>query len=91
MKKFSFGPSFFVWALVFLIIGVSSRFLLHNKVESRFIIAAAWMVALALEYLLRPLFDLRPRNKAFLLNGIAATVGIVATKWSLEGLPYYLY
>ena len=91
MRKFIGERSLLAWAIVFAIVGVLARLLLHTMVESRLIIVFAWLLAMVLEYLLRPLFHLRPRNEAWLLNGIAATVGIVATKWTLEGFPHYLH
>jgi hypothetical protein len=73
-------------AIGFGIAAMAIRFLFQS-VESRLQIAVFWLLALALELVLRPSANARPRWIHVVFNGIAATIAIVAVKWSMEGLP----
>ena len=73
----------------FALAGALTRLTLLS-VATRFQIVAFWIAALVLHFIVRRSYGSRLSRFALALNGIAATVAIIATKWWLEGLPSML-
>ena len=73
----------------FALAGALTRFHLV-AVETRLQLVAFWIAALALHLIVRRSYGPRLSRLALALNGIAATIAIIATRWWLEGLPSML-
>lgn len=58
--------------------------------ESRFQILFFWLLALLFELVVDSPLRVWPIKPRFFINGIAATLAIVAIKWLIEGLPQLL-
>lgn len=70
----------------FAVAGAGTRLVLVN-VETRLQIAVFWIIALAVAFAGRRWWRKSNWTTVFLANGVAATVGIVAARTALEGLP----
>lgn len=76
--------------LGFAIGGMLMRLSLQS-VQSRFQIALVWILALTLELIVSASLGRRMSSLRLVLNGTAASLAIVVTKWSLEGFPLTSY
>ena len=73
-------------AAVFAIGGAFTRFELQ-AVQTRFQLLGFWLAAVLAGYLFCRFARFRLGDWAFVLNGTAATIAILMTKFALEGLP----
>jgi uncharacterized membrane protein YoaK (UPF0700 family) len=78
--------SVLIGALCFAVAAMMVRFIIRD-VESRFQILFFWLLALVFELVVESRLRVWPIKSRFFLNGIAATLAIVAAKWLIEGLP----
>jgi hypothetical protein len=57
------------------------------SVATRVQIAAFWILAMVLHFIVWRRIGLGASRAGFVLNGVAATIAIIFTKWSVEGWP----
>ena len=74
-----------LWSLAFAVAGCAARYVVHNRLETRYLVILFCLAAGLLEWV-RPARKLRRDLVPFMLNSAAATVAIVAMKWMLEGV-----
>lgn len=75
--------------IAFFMLAALSRHIMWST-ETRLHIVAYWCAAAAFEIeLRRAIFRVWPSWSGFLVDGIAATLAILAVKWSIEGLGWF--
>lgn len=90
MTQYNRILSSILWALTFAAAGGAARYASRYLIETRYIIALFCLLAIVLEFVIRPAMGARRDFAALLLNCTAATVAIVAVKWIMEGIHPWL-
>jgi hypothetical protein len=74
--------------IAFAVVGAASRFE-FPLVETRIHIIWFWVAALWFQFIVQCVSRVRVSLSLLLLNGAAATFGILLTKFALEGFPHH--
>jgi hypothetical protein len=74
--------------IAFALAGALSRFE-FAQVETRIHIIWFWVAALWVQFIVQSMSRTRVSLSLLLLNGAAATFGILLTKFALEGFPHH--
>lgn len=74
------------WALAFAMVGLVTRLVTQNQIETRYLVVLFCGLALMVEWGIRPALGLKRDWARFALNCIAATLAIIAVKWTIEGV-----
>jgi hypothetical protein len=90
MTKFLRLSSRIPWVLVFALAAFAVRYVLHNAIETRYLILLFAASAALLEFGVGPALGRRRDLIAFLMNVSAAVIALVAMKWMLEGVHPWL-
>ena len=85
MKQHKAILSPILWALIFAAAGGAARFAARYLIETRYLIALFCVLAIILEFAIRPAMGARRSLGALILNCTAATTAIITIKWTLEG------
>jgi len=78
------------WAFAFGVAGFLVRGIFAHGIETRFIILAFWLLAVALEFVIKPALGGRRDLVSLTLNCTAAMFAIIAMKWMIEGVHPWL-
>lgn len=79
-----------LWAVAFGAAGMSTRYLTQYQIETRYLVLLFLALAIALEWVRRPLPGRRVDTTRLTLNCAVSAAAIIAMKWMLEGLPHWL-
>lgn len=83
--------SLLVWTMAFGAAGMGVRYWTQFQVETRYLVLLFIVLAILLEFAIRPALGLRRDMVGLVLNCAVASAAIIAMKWMLEGLPGWLY
>jgi len=75
-------------AATFAVAAAASR-TLAPLIESRIHLLWFWLSAVVVEILALPLGHQQPSGRRLVINGLAATVAILAARWAVEGPPWF--
>ncbi|QIG53203.1 hypothetical protein G6N82_02680 [Altererythrobacter sp. BO-6] len=87
MAKYRRIFSLSFWAVAFGAAGMITRYLTQYQIETRYLVLLFVALAIALEFVRRPLPGLRVDTARLVVNCTASAAAIIAMKWMLEGLP----
>lgn len=76
--------------LAFAVLGVATRLTLQTT-ETRLQILGSWILAAAVDRIGKPAIALRPSRTWCALAAAAASAGMLAVRWHLEGLCPHRY
>jgi hypothetical protein len=79
-----------LWALIFAAAGGAARYASRYLIETRYLIALFWLLAIILEFVIRPAMGAQRSLGTLILNCTAATAAIITIKWTLEGIHPWL-
>lgn len=82
--------SLILWALIFAAAGGVARYASRYLIETRYLIVLFCLIAIVLEFVIRPPMGKRRNLGALLLNCTAAIAAIITIKWTLEGIHPWL-
>lgn len=79
-----------LWALIFAAAGGATRYGTRYLIETRYLIALFCLLAIVLEFVIRPAMGTRRNRGALVLNCASAIAAIITVKWALEGIhPWF--
>lgn len=79
-----------LWALTFAAAGGAARYASRFLIETRYLIALFCLLAIIVEFVIRPAMGGRRNLGALILNCTAAIAAIITIKWALEGIhPWF--
>ncbi len=90
MMQYKAILSLILWALFFAAAGGAARYATRYLIETRYLVALFCLLAIILEFVIRPAMGGRRNLGALILNCTAAITAIITIKWTLEGIhPWF--
>jgi len=90
MTKYKAILPLILWALIFAAAAGAARYASRFLIETRYLIALFCLLAIVLEFVIRPAMGAQRNLGALLLNCTAAIAAIITVKWTLEGIHPWL-